>query len=224
MREGAALTERSFRPISLSYQSFRAHIPDNSSTAEMVTASRTVIAGATQIKIVGVILLGFSLMQLQNPISDGYLTWYDPAAKSILGLAIAITFMTTTYTMCEAHYLSTLSSVAGTLANKEKDDSMNEEDGPVSEDDQRLASKFRALLADLEILRGWTRAGLWLSMLLLVLATLLRLGRGDLGFVFIGIVTVVLVLGASAWPVVMRLRNLYAPLIKEYRGLAQAGA
>ena len=60
-----------------------------------------------------------------------------------------------------------------------------------------------------------------MSMLLLIFATLLRLGRGDLGFVFVGGFLVTTAGAVTAFPVLNRLRRMYAPLIKEYRRLSQ---
>ena len=52
--------------------------------------------------------------------------------------------------------------------------------------DAALAVKFSALLADLDSARSVARAALFFSLLLLLVATLLRLGGGDLGFLAAG--------------------------------------
>ena len=92
--------------------------------------------------------------------------------------------------------------------------------GAEDADDAKLAAKFKALLVDLEHLRASSRLGLWAAMMLLVVATLLRLGSGDLGFVVVGALVVCGLGAAAAAPVLRRLRASYAPLIKEFRGVA----
>jgi hypothetical protein len=52
---------------------------------------------------------------------------------------------------------------------------------------------------------------------------LLQLGGGDFGVVVVGALVVCGVGAAAAAPALRRLRTAYAPLIKEFRGIATNG-
>lgn len=245
-------------------------------TSDLVRHANLVLVHTTQIKLVGSLLLGFSLLTLLSsppgsaeigdpdgsPSAGGdggaaagasYHVSGEALAKLLLGTAVATTFAATTFAMLEAHYVHTLSSASERYLSARKEWAMrmsrasfgHTEDGAFGgerysegdpeagdrvlrggdsgnvDSDARLAAKFQALLMDLEKMRKWARGGLWFSMVLLILATLLRLGRGDLGFVVLGAVIVCVFLALAATPVLRRLRSGYAPLIREYRGLSR---
>jgi len=223
-----------------------------SSTADLLSAAHLVMVSTTQTKLVGSMLLGFSLVALlENPPSEGGSG--AALANVLLGVAVGLSFATTTFAMLESHYLHTLSSAGGGYLARERalldadyaDEASLGAGGarmlghhhhhhrgglpdladrlPVDEEDARLAFKFNGLMADLDRLRGGARIGLWLAMALLTVAVLLRLGGGDLGFVAAGGGLVVALMAAAASPVLRRLRGAYAPLIREYRGLASSG-
>jgi hypothetical protein len=210
------------------YMSFREINQDNNGfssinaigTRETLKHVQVIVVAITQIKMGGTILFGFSLLSLlQNPHERHE---YEPFAKFALGVCIAITFATTTFAMFEAHYLETLSSASQQFLNREKadDDSFQDLDEEYNED-LKLAQRFNVILGDLEKIREIARKSLWFTMMLLVVASFIRLGEKDIIFVAVGCFLVVVTGALLVIPVLRKIRTAYAPLIKEYRGIIE---
>jgi hypothetical protein len=92
------------------------------STADLLASAHVVLAGTTSTKLVGSLLLGFSLVALlENPPEDS-LHPRPALANLCLGVACGLSFATTTFAMLEAHFLHDLTSAGAAFVRRERRD------------------------------------------------------------------------------------------------------